>query len=310
MWWSVRIRGDAEAHLGAFLAELRGKRRSASLLLRAGGVLPRFFRHLRCERIRDLRRVEERHVVSFVLRLRKREGLSAATQGMYLSAVRAFLGFLVERRVILRNPAQDVALPHAERLPRAVPSVAQARRLMAAPPAWTARGRRDRAILETLYGCGLRVGECLGLALSDLDLAERVLFVRNGKGKVDRRVPVPGRAAAALEVYLKQGRIAFVRDPREETLFLSQEGRRLSRERVGQVVRGYAREAKIPEGVHNHALRHAYATHLLQGGADVREVQVLLGHKRLETTALYTRVLSDDLRRIVDRAHPRGRRSP
>lgn len=305
----MRIRAAAEVQLRAFLAELRAKRRSRSLVWRAASVLPRFFAHLAHERIYDLRRVEERHVVSFVLRLRQREGLSAATQAMYLGTVRAFLGFLVARRALLRNPAQDLALPHVERLPRAVLSVAQARRLMAAPLPWTACGRRDRALLETLYGCGLRIGECLSLDLRDIELSERVVFVHTGKGKVDRRVPLPGRAAAALQIYLEHARIAFVRDPRQEAVFLSFAGVRLSQVTVGQALSRYARQAKIPEGCRAHALRHAYATHLLKGGADVREVQLLLGHKRLQTTALYTRVLADDLQRMVDRAHPRARRS-
>jgi integrase/recombinase XerD len=169
---------------------------------------------------------------------------------------------------------------------------------------------RDRAILETLYGTGIRRSECVRLDVKDLDLAEGLLLVRNGKGRKDRLVPVPGRAAAALDEYLRGCRPRLLQDLREEALFLSLRGRRLEVTGLRGLVGRHARAAGIGRPVSVHALRHAYATHLLRGGADVRHIQELLGHAQLETTALYTRVVTSDLREAIGRAHPRRGGAP
>jgi integrase/recombinase XerD len=168
-------------------------------------------------------------------------------------------------------------------------------------------GRKDRAILETLYGTGIRRGECCRLALVDLDLSEATLLVRNGKGRKDRLIPVPGRATIALDAYLRDTRPELVRDSRELALFLSREGRRLDRTSLNLLVWKHARAAKIPDRPSVHGLRHACATHLLAGGADIRHVQQLLGHRSLETTAIYTKVDIKDLRTVLAWTHPRER---
>jgi integrase/recombinase XerD len=175
---------------------------------------------------------------------------------------------------------------------------------MAAPFPGSVLGKRDRAALETLYGTGIRRGECVRLDLTDLDLGQGVLLVRDGKGRKDRFVPVAGRAALALDLYLRE-RPALVSDPREGALFLSRFGRRLGKVGLAALVARHALAARV--SAHPHALRHACATHLLKGGADVRHVQELLGHKSLQTTALYTRVGVEDLRQVLARCHPRER---
>jgi len=198
-------------------------------------------------------------------------------------------------------------IPTASPLPRVGVSEGQAARLMEAPPQETNTGKRDRAILETLYGMGLRRGECARLDVADVDLAAGTLLVRDGKGRKDRMVPVPGRAAAALSVYLRDVRRQLVVNPHEPALFLTAWwGKRLSEVSLSFLLRRHAQVAGIAN-VHPHALRHACATHLLRGGADVRHVQAILGHKKLQTTSLYTRVVIEDLRQVVSRAHPRER---
>jgi integrase/recombinase XerD len=178
---------------------------------------------------------------------------------------------------------------------------------MNAPSVWSAIGRRDRAILETLYGTGLRRGECARLDVSDLDLREGSLLVRNGKGKKDRIVPVPHRAALALDAYVRDVRPQLVTNPLETALFLTAwRGRRLTEMGLTALLRVHAQTAGIP-GVHPHVLRHTCATHLLRGGADVRHVQAILGHRWLKTTALYTHVNVEDLAKVVKRCHPRER---
>ena len=295
-----------------YLDELRARRAAPSLERQAERCLARLVSHLSENGVRDLRSVEEAHLVSFAKVLRQSRTprgtpLSLCSQGIYLERVRGFFGFVTRRGLLLRNPAEDLAVPKANPLPRLVLSPAQAARLMEAPKPHTKTGQRDRAIIETLYGTGVRRGECVRLDVSDLDLEERTLLVRDGKGRKDRLVPIPGRAAAALTTYLRDVRPELVRNPVERALFLTAWwGRRLSEVSLSFLLRGHARKAGL-RGVHPHAIRHTCATHLLSGGADVRHVQLILGHKKLDTTALYTRVNIEDLRAVLARSHPRER---
>ena len=301
------------ALLGAYLEDLHVRRYAAASSVRARHVLPRLFSHLRRQGVRDPRRVTESHLVSFARALKEPGAngrpLAAWSRSAYLAAVRSFFAFLEKHGLLLRNPALELHLPKARRLPRARLSEGQVRRLLAAPFPGSPIGLRDRAILEVLYGTGIRVSECARLDVGDVDLYEGTLLVRNGKGKKDRRVPLVGRAAAALDLYLMDGRPALLRGSREPALFLSwRSGPRLKAQGIQILVRKHARAAAAPTSVSAHSLRHACATHLLQGGADVREVQALLGHRCLETTALYTRVEVSDLRGMLERSHPRERR--
>lgn len=302
-------RAAADALVLRFLEDLRARHYSRSSIDKASCELPRLFHHLREEGVRDVRAVSETHLVAYARRLERHrtkrgELLAAASRAGALVTVRRFFAFLLARGVILDNPSLTLKLPKASHLPRGVLSETQARRLMAAPFPGTKVGKRDRAILELLYGSGLRIGEAARADLSDLDLRERVLLVRNGKGKKDRMVPVPGRAVAALELYLLKSRpeLAKGADP---ALFLATHGRRLGVPGLRLQVERHGRAIGVK--LTPHVLRHTCATHLLKGGASIRHVQELLGHKRLTTTALYTRVDVEDLRQVIARAHPRER---
>ncbi|MGH9319151.1 MAG: tyrosine-type recombinase/integrase, partial [Vicinamibacteria bacterium] len=184
------------------------------------------------------------------------------------------------------------------RLPRRVLTKAEARRLVNAPSRSSVQGQRDRAILEVLYGTGLRRGECLRLDVTDVDLAQELLLVRSGKGKKDRMVPLTRQAASALDLYLREGRPELVKDSLELALFLSKYGLRLSPTRLSELLSQHAQAARIEGTVFPHALRHAYATHLLKGKASIRHVQELLGHQSLQSTAIYTRVNIEDLHEV------------
>jgi integrase/recombinase XerD len=173
-------------------------------------------------------------------------------------------------------------------------------------PDWTVYGRRDRALLELLYGTGLRMSECQRLDLMDVDLAQGILLVRNGKGRKDRLLPIPGEARATLERYLQESRPELERTYHEPAVFLSRYGRRLSGVALRLLVRTHGRAIGVKASCH--VLRHSCATHLLAGGANVREIQKLLGHQDLTTTALYTKVDVRDLARMIRTCHPRERR--
>jgi integrase/recombinase XerD len=295
-----------------YLEDLRKRRCATSTIENARRVLPRFFDHLRDDAVHDPRHVRAEHVISFERRLfslkrRTGEPLAPGTRAHYLAVVKAFFGFLERTGALLYSPAAQVPLPRRTRLPRALTEQAM-RRLVAAPGRESVKGKRDRAILELLYGTGLRMSECARLDLADVDVSTGTLFVRDGKGRKDRVVPLAGRACEAVRVYLSHARPELARWSSETALFLARTGQRLSTMSLRVLVREHGRRAGVAASCH--VLRHSYATHLLAGGASIREIQKLLGHRHLTTTALYTRVDTSGLQALIRRCHPRARRSP
>jgi integrase/recombinase XerD len=308
----TRAAGSFAALLGVYLEDLRRRRLSSALRGHAERVLSRLFVFLHSKRVHDVRSIDEAHLARFTRELAtipRRQGrvLSPSTRSTYLATLKGFFAFLDRRGILLRDPALDLDLPKVTRLPRSVLSERDARRLVNAPFPGSALGLRDRAILELLYGTGIRVGECERLDNTDLDLAAGTLLIRDGKGKKDRVVPVMAVASAALDLYSRESRPELVRRSSPLALFLARGGRRLTVQAIEKLVRSHAEAAGIRERVIPHALRHACATHLLRGGADIRHVQALLGHKNLNTTARYTKVAVTDLRAVIERAHPRER---
>jgi integrase/recombinase XerD len=230
-----------------------------------------------------------------------------STRARKLAAVRSFYRHLVLSGRLERDPSARLATPRADAgLPQAL-SVEEAERLLTRPPAGPL-GLRDRALLEVLYGAGLRASEVLSLRLQDVDL--EVGFVRTvGKGDKERVVPLGRQGTAAVQAYLERGRpqLGNPGGLKPGFLFLNARGRRLSRQGLHQLIKRYAREAGLAEDVSAHTLRHSFATHLLQGGADLRAVQEMLGHADLSTTQIYTHLSRAHLRRVYEDAHPRAR---
>jgi len=242
-------------------------------------------------------------------------GNSRASAGRRLAALRTFARYLVREEVLPDDPTALIGTPkQAQTLPAHL-AEEEMGRLLAAPDATTLAGRRDRAILELFYASGLRLSELVDLDLADVNLASRVARVR-GKGGKERLVPFNPDATTAIRAMLQDGRPP---EPaprrvtpnarharRRQALFLNQRGGRLTTRSVDRIVRRYVREAAIARGISPHALRHTFATHLLQAGADLRAIQELLGHARLSTTQKYTHL---DLRRLTEvyrQAHPRA----
>ena len=231
-------------------------------------------------------------------------GLAPASVERAASAVKGFHRFMVADGIAQTSPAADVPLPaKPARLPQVL-TREQAARLLDQPFGRTPRELRDRAILEVLYGCGLRVSELCGLDLRAVMLDDELVRVL-GKGDKERLVPIMGTAAGALRTYLDEGRGALVGRVPTQAVFLNARGGRLTRQSVHAIVERYGRLAGI-EGLHPHTLRHSFATHLLEGGADLRAVQELLGHASISTTQLYTHVDRSHLRRVYLAAHPRA----
>ncbi len=233
-----------------------------------------------------------------------RDELSAVSIRRKLAAVRGLFRFLMREGVVPLNVARLVRTPKA---PKKLPEVMTAEQVNALIDGVGAASferpfpLRDRAIFELLYGCGIRVSELAGLNLEDIDRSEGWLRVR-GKGKKERQVPLPGQAAQSLERYLA-GR-AVVRD--QPAVFLNHRRGRLTTRGISGIVKLYATYLTNDPSVHPHSFRHAYATHLLADGADLRAIQELLGHARLSTTQKYTQVSLTDLMAVYDKAHPKA----
>jgi integrase/recombinase XerD len=231
-------------------------------------------------------------------------GLGPRTRARQIAAIRGLYRFARAAGRIADDPA---ALLESPRLPRRLPralSRADARALVEAPGGDGPRGLRDRAILELLYGSGLRASEIVGLRPGDLDLHGQFLIC-HGKGSRQRLVPVGGEARKALRAYLEHARPVLVRRRDPDTLFVNHRGRPLSRQGLWGLVRQYAGRLRLPRAF-PHALRHSFASHLLEGGADLRSVQALLGHADIGTTEVYTHLPTDAVRRMYRRFHPRA----
>jgi integrase/recombinase XerD len=234
-------------------------------------------------------------------------GLSSSTIARRVAAIRSFFRHLVLLGIRTDNPAADLELPRRRRsLPRTL-SPSEAERLIEAAAGTDPRALRDRALVELLYGAGLRVSEAVGLQKSSVDLDDRLVRCV-GKGSKERVVPIGRQAASALRRYLARGR-PFLDARRRPELFLNAKGGGLTRAGAFLILRLLATKAGLePARIHPHLLRHSFATHLLEGGADLRSVQEMLGHADLATTELYTHVSDRRRRELYYQAHPHARR--
>jgi len=232
-------------------------------------------------------------------------GAAPATVGRKLAAVRGLFGYLVRTEKVGANPAELVSSPkRSEKLPQVL-TTEQMRALLERIPARTPLELRDRAMLELAYSCGLRCEEIVNLDERSLDFETEQLRVM-GKGSKERLLPVGEPAQRAVRRYLDKGRHALAVDKREQALFLSKSGRRLSNSDITRRLGLWTREAALAAGVSPHSLRHSFATHLLEGGADLRTIQELLGHASISTTQVYTRVDAARLRDTYAASHPRA----
>jgi len=234
------------------------------------------------------------------------EGLSPRSRSRLLSTLRGFFAFLVSEEVLGANPCTELVSPRtAKPLPTFL-SKEEVESLIDAPDTSTARGRRDRAIIEVLYATGLRVSELCILEPGDLDLQRGLLRAR-GKGDKERLVPMGRQAQGALRRWLDEDRAELLGQSSNAYVFPGRQGKHLSRQRVWVLISDYAKVAGIRRAISPHKLRHSFATHLLEHGADLRSVQAMLGHADLSTTEIYTHVHRARLKRVVDDAHPRSK---
>jgi|YNPNPStandDraft_1061719.scaffolds.fasta_scaffold28522_2 integrase/recombinase XerD len=247
-------------------------------------------------------------LVAYVNSLRGEREYASATVARKVAAAKSFFHHLVSVGILKDDPSAKLDSPKVRKyLPTAL-SEQEVDRLLRAPANHnTVRGIRDTALLELLYATGMRVSEVVDLDLEDIDLETCSVHCVNKSGKhKERTIPIHRRAADALAKYLDNSRPKLVRNENEQALFLNHRGYRLTRQGLWLIIKKYVEEAGIQAPVTPHTLRHSFATHLLNGGADVREVQGLLGHANVSTTQVYTQLNQERLREVYDEAHPRA----
>ncbi|HHY45301.1 MAG TPA: site-specific tyrosine recombinase XerD, partial [Firmicutes bacterium] len=243
--------------------------------------LKQYYGFLSGDSTASLENASQSTIVAYLMYLRK-QGKATATIARRLAALKAFYQFLVKENYVSSDPTNDLSSPKLERKLPKVLTVSEVERLLNQPDLSTPAGKRDKAMLELLYATGIRVSELVNLNILDVDLKEG--FVRcMGKGSKERVVPVGDIAVSALRTYLEGARSKLVADAKEKALFVNHHGKRLTRQGFWKIVKKYATQAQIRKEITPHTLRHSFATHLLENGADIRAVQEMLGHADIST---------------------------
>lgn len=252
--------------------------------------------------------IERFHLDGFIVYLAEL-GLAPSSQARLISTLKTFFGFLLDEGIILADPTELIKAPKLGRKIPEVLSYEEIRQLLGAIDLSTDHGLRDRAIIETLYACGLRVSEVTNLKLTNLYLAQGYLRV-TGKGNKERLIPIGGEATKHIEIYLEYVRklLPVIKPEAENRVFLNRRGGSLSRVSIFTAVKKYAAAADVKKRVSPHTFRHSFATHLIEGGADLRAVQEMLGHESILTTEIYTHLDTDFLRETILSFHPANAR--
>lgn len=249
--------------------------------------------------------IEKEHILNYFMEITK-AGRSRRTQSRYLASIKSWFRYLLREKRITSDPTSIMESPKGEKKLPDVLSVEEVEGLLEMPDMTKDLGIRDRAMLEILYGAGLRISELLGLHLEDINL--ELGFIRCiGKGSKERIIPIGEIALEALEGYLDSSRSRLLKPgSRSKILFLNQRGGGMSRQGFFKILKAYGRKAGINKHLSPHTLRHSFATHLLENGADLRSVQEMLGHADISTTEIYTHLSIRHIKKVYDKAHPRA----
>jgi integrase/recombinase XerC len=268
--------------------------------------LRHFLQFLNMENVATLEEVDRYLLRRYIATLQE-QGFEKSSVSRKLSALRSFYVYLMQQNFISSNPLLTVSSPKLEKRLPSFLSSDEVVQLLETPDTTTPQGQRDRAMLEFLYASGLRVSEIVGLDLASVNIEAREIRVW-GKGAKERMVLIGKPAASAINMYLREGRRQLLGNSRTEALFINRYGKRLSERSLQKAISRYALEAGLDKRVFPHMVRHSFATHLLDGGADLRVVQELLGHANLSTTQIYTHVTQSQARKVYLAAHPRAKK--
>ncbi|MBU2493833.1 MAG: site-specific tyrosine recombinase XerD [Bacteroidetes bacterium] len=269
-----------------------------------GTDLNKFLEFIEEKKIKDWNNVNSDLIVSF-FQNQKEEGVGSSTTARYLSSLKGFFKYLFKNKYVEKNPAENLSSTKISRKLPAVLSVNEIDKILDLPDINNKLGLRDKAVLEILYSSGLRVSELINLKISDLFFNDEVIRVL-GKGSKQRIVPIGSSAIKWCREYLMKSRIYLENKSKSRNfVFLNSRGTKLSRMGVWKIVDNYTKEAGIEKEVHPHTFRHSFATHLLEGGADLRAVQEMLGHADISTTQIYTHIDREYIKQVYRDFHPR-----
>ncbi|WP_434348873.1 site-specific tyrosine recombinase XerD [Myxococcus virescens] len=294
-----------EGMLDAFIAFIRAERGLSGKTVDAYAAdINVYFEDLRSRGVSDVTQARQEDVSAHLASLGKR-GLGKRSQARHLAALRGFHRFLVAERMADKDPTEDLDTPRSARKLPSFLTLEEVEQLLAAPDERTSTGVRDKAMLEVLYATGLRVSELCGLGINDVQLTAGYL-VAKGKGAKERLVPLGSVAIEKVQAYLAESRPAVLGRRKSQALFVTPRGSGFTRQGFWKLLKRYALKAGIVKPLSPHKLRHSFATHLVERGADLRAVQQMLGHADLATTQIYTHVNAARLRSVYDEFHPRS----
>lgn len=285
-----------------FLAVEKGLAKNT--LLSYNRDLHSFCTYLRQNKVENFQEVKRGQITDYLNTLQK-AGKATSTRSRNLASIRSFFHYLFQEKEVDVDPTAELQSPRLEKkLPRIL-SAHEVGLLLEQPNELQVTGMRDKAMLEVIYASGVRVSELTSLDLGDINLEAGFLRC-SGKGTKERLVPLGSQAVREVKNYLNGSRPKLVRQSSETSLFVNQHGKRLTRQGFWKILKKYARQAGIKKEITPHTLRHSFATHLLENGADLRSVQEMLGHADISTTQIYTQISKHQLKDVYDRSHPRA----
>ncbi len=253
--------------------------------------------------VKDLSATTKTTVLSYLLELQK-EGRASSTVSRTLASLRSFYVFMLQNGTVKTDPTTNLEAPHVEKKPPQILTSAEVELLMEQPDLSDKKGRRDKAMLELLYATGIRVSELINLNITDVNLA--MSFIHCGGLKKERVIPMGNKALEALTVYIDKTRPVMVKSDTEKALFVNCGGERLSRQGFWKIIKQYRLRAGIEKEITPHTLRHSFAAHLLENGADLRSIQEMMGHADISSTQVYSKLMSSRIKDVYAKAHPRA----
>ena len=306
----AELEGRIHQHTQNYLESLAVRNFSQETIDGRRGYLSVFLRWLIDRDVEELASITKPLLESYqrhLWRWKKKNGkpLAVSTQRSHLSTLKDFFKWLTKQNYLLANPASELELPRPEkRLPQQALSQQEVKMLLNVPDVSDPLGIRDRAMLEVFYSTGMRRGELANLEITDINYERQTLQIRQGKGHKDRVVPLGNRAMQWLEKYQQQTRMKLLLEVNVKALFLTSYGDKFNPDVLSRMVSKFIKQAEIGKTGSCHLLRHSCATHMLEGGADIRFIQQLLGHEKLETTSIYTHVSIEQLKQVHSQTHP------
>lgn len=295
----------SEGFLSEFINYLAVERGLAQNTLESYGRDLRQYQNYLENTNRDFIKDSNRNTILNYLNNLQSKGRAVSTISRNLAAIKSFYQYLVRERYLEKDPAANLESPKLEKKLPKILSISEVEELLKQPNTLLPTGLRDKAMLELLYATGIRVSELISLNISDINL-DMGYIKCYGKGSKERIVPLGSIAAKCVQEYMSKGRNKLVRTYEEAALFVNHHGNRLTRQGFWKIIKKYAHEANIMKDITPHTLRHSFATHLLENGADLRSVQEMLGHADISTTQIYTHVTKNHLKEVYDKTHPRA----